>query len=191
MKANNYTPDTVSKNDKLFGSTESGSTANFIASAVASYVGKESGSYENYKEINISSTEIKNLATTSKNILPFITDSYYEWKIVMEITSGSTPFNINAGTTQDVFGIASGLPATNAVLNKLSVGLGASTGSKNAYSFISSNQVIVNGSDLYSGYNQVNQDVYLYKVNGINYTQGNGTMLLKVWYSEKQFGSNL
>lgn len=126
-----------------------------------------------YKEVDVSSTEILSCGSTPVVLLPATgaTNKYYDFKIYVEYTAGTdaysmgSPFAIQQGTTNKMpFGLL-GFATQNAIAIV-------------QYSF----------ATLTAYYFYPNQDLVLTTLSGADPTLGNGTLKLKIYYKIKTFG---
>jgi hypothetical protein len=141
-----------------------------------------------YKEVEISSAEILDLHNTAVELLPAISNGVYLIEKMM--------FSLSAGT--DAYNTADANTRTVPILS----------GNGGEFAFID-NWIIKNTDDCYvyfypSGSFSASTDsdrVYAYPTYEIGgaikvgptsqYTDGNGTILVKIWYTVETFGSNL
>lgn len=131
----------------------------------------------NYTEIAISSAQILAMDSTEIILLPALaSNQYYQFKLALEYTAGSTPY-----TQTDPWGVYG--DACEYVEFKTN-----SLGADNQVYRVSSenykNPLLADGE--FTG-----APVKMYTNGGPAPTLGDGTILAKIWYEVKTFGSEL
>lgn len=192
MRINSYANDVVGKTDQFLGVDENGNTRNFLAEATKNYVAQSSGSYDMYTEVNISASQLRQSANSSIQLLPPVINRYYEYKVVLEFTAGNQLFDTVGNVYSDIIYISNSVDYASidspvSLSQVICMSFGTLTeGQKVAFT-------VSNVTDGVEAVTETaitaNQGVYLFAQN--LFTQGTGTILAKVFYTEKAFGSLL
>lgn len=141
-----------------------------------------------YTEVSVTNAEILAMGSTPVSILPAPgANSYYEYYGVLESVYDTTAYTLAA----DLVGVLRE--------NSYSGGLmapGVITQSANAFAEFASNGPLDPTTsaavDYYGAYRgELNEGVVLTTLNGTDPTLGDGTILVKIWYKVKTFGTEL
>jgi len=131
-----------------------------------------------YTEVTASSAEILALNTTPVELLGSPgANSYYDWKIIMELTHNGADYS------------TAGLPRIQSGGDAIMVPMSAFTTRENCATMLSSDGTVNNSGTAPAGGIKLNQPITLDTATTI--TSGNGTMLVKIWYKIKTFGTEL
>lgn len=156
-----------------------GSPLKKFAAALAPYLGGGGGDGYTYTEINISSAELINPGVipvgsgTGKELLPpCAANQYYEWKFNMEFLPGATAYT-SAGS----------LPILPSYIGNIPI-ITSEVSSNDPLIFPVGNRMGTN----YDIYNIKTGDGLYLQITPGDWTDGDGTMKVKLWYKVVNFG---
>lgn len=136
-----------------------------------------------YTEVAVSSAEILTLGTVGKELLPAAgPNNYYDIaEMVLEYTHVTTGYTI--GSQLAVYGTSQ----TYAVLEETLI----TTGADLVTYFRGAQPTSVATTTPFLYNEEPNANVTLFTVSGANPTLGDGTLLVKIWYKVRTFGTEL
>ena len=182
-------PDLDGTLNYLFTASANAATSSISASyaATASYISDLET--PTYTEVAISSAQILNMGSTEIELLPaLLTTEYYDIsKLLLEYTNVTTPYSINIGDNPSIY--FDGVQTLQGLdINILTSGnTSVTTILPGAYSINTSflPSRTLSGPQLGGG------NLMMSTWNNDNPTGGDGTILAKIWYKVRTFGTEL